>query len=160
MGYPVGHPLHGKYKPPTQRNNVTRSVNLAQTSINAGNSQEGVFGSASSNTNEGEMAMSARMDQLQNQLNQMMMLMQQNSKESTVNGPPNSATVDSGATDHVRITLTSMHNDQYKRIAHGTLCNGLYIIKQEKPTPQSLISSVNNLNHHLWHARLEHPAYN
>ncbi|GJR94347.1 reverse transcriptase, RNA-dependent DNA polymerase, LTR copia-type gag-polypeptide [Tanacetum coccineum] len=51
VGYPIGHPLHGKYKPPTQRNNVTRSVNLTQTSASAGTNQEGVFRSTSSNAN-------------------------------------------------------------------------------------------------------------
>ncbi|GJY12933.1 uncharacterized mitochondrial protein-like protein [Tanacetum coccineum] len=30
--------------------------------------------------------------------------------------------------------------DQHKRIAHGTLCNGLYITKQEEPTPNHLLS--------------------
>nr|GEV37303.1 cysteine-rich RLK (receptor-like protein kinase) 8 [Tanacetum cinerariifolium] len=108
MGYPIGHPLHGKYKPIAQKNNILRTLNMTQTSVNAGNS-----------------------------------------KEQLGVGSFNSAIVDSGATDH----------DHHKRIAHGTLCNGLYIIKQEEPTPQSLALSINNHNHHLWHVRLGHPAY-
>ncbi|GJZ64223.1 retrovirus-related pol polyprotein from transposon RE1 [Tanacetum coccineum] len=148
---------------------------MTQTAVNAGITQEGNSGS-----NGHDLAVNARMDQLQNQLNQMMLMMQQNSKEQNGVGTFNSATgipklkishitcnsyrligsimlnqihiwvVDSGATDH----------DHHKRIAHGTLCNGLYIIKQEKSTPQSLALSINSHNHHLWHARLGHPAYN
>jgi hypothetical protein len=50
--------------------------------------------------------------------------------------------------------------DQHKKIAHGTLSNGLYVIKQETPTPQSIVLSTNNSNFHLWHARLDHSSYN
>ncbi|GJT35500.1 retrovirus-related pol polyprotein from transposon TNT 1-94 [Tanacetum coccineum] len=63
VGYHVGHPLHGKYKPPSQRNNVTRSVNLTQTSASAGNSQKGVLDLQVQMPNGGEMAMNARIDQ-------------------------------------------------------------------------------------------------
>ncbi|GKA00948.1 uncharacterized mitochondrial protein-like protein [Tanacetum coccineum] len=55
-----------------------------------GNNQEGNFGTTNSSAYGGEMALSARMDQLQNQLNQIMVIMQQNSKEPAANGSFNS----------------------------------------------------------------------
>ncbi|GJZ82052.1 cysteine-rich receptor-like protein kinase 8 [Tanacetum coccineum] len=156
--------------------------------------QEKHLGSTLATLNGENLAISARMDQLQNQLNQMMLLMQQNSNDGTRLNTFKSA-VDSRATDHIYITLTSMHNvrlckypiyitipnghrtqvrnigsvyinpsitlhdDQHKRISHGTLCNGLYIIKQEKPTSQSLALSINNNKYQLWHARLRYPSF-
>jgi hypothetical protein len=87
VGYPIGHPLHGKYKPPNQRTNF-RTVNMTQTASNGTVAQDNQFGSTSSPNSVpasgNDLAMNARMDQLQNQLNQMMLLMQQNTKESTV----------------------------------------------------------------------------
>ncbi|GJX65385.1 cysteine-rich receptor-like protein kinase 8 [Tanacetum coccineum] len=77
VGYPVGHPLHGKYKPPNtprstaQNNSAHKSVNMTVAQgINA----------ESSNiiSHDNDSAMSARMVQLQNQLNQMMLMMQNN----------------------------------------------------------------------------------
>ncbi|GJV07372.1 hypothetical protein Tco_1345028 [Tanacetum coccineum] len=179
-GYPISHPLHGKYKP-----SVTRSVNVndnrnpkvnfvghdvASTSIQA---------EASTNGND---AVFVKIDQLQNQLNQVMIMMQQCQKD-TPYGKVNSYTIrrhkfiasimsrfktawvtDSGATDHICIILSIMHdtficnpvihvtlpngqtvevkicgkvkinaditllNGLNKRIAHGNLCEGLYII--------------------------------
>ncbi|GKC08921.1 retrovirus-related pol polyprotein from transposon RE1 [Tanacetum coccineum] len=73
------------------RNNQYNSTRGNKT-FSHGNNQEGSFGSTNSSENGSEMAMNARMDQLQNQLNQMMMIMQQNSKEPTTNGSFNSAT--------------------------------------------------------------------
>nr|GEV94353.1 ribonuclease H-like domain-containing protein [Tanacetum cinerariifolium] len=73
VGYPVGHPLHGKYKPNAQKKNMPRTVNMTQTVVNTGVAQE-----ENSGSNGYAMATSARMDQLQNQLNQMMLMMQQN----------------------------------------------------------------------------------
>ena len=255
VGYPVGHPFHGKYKPPIQTSRQNTQTNSGSRFVNMTMGQE-VSSDIPSGMGQNDAAMSARMDKLQNQLNQMMMFMQQNNKDTTELGttgiPKLKIThitcssyrfigsimlnqthlwvVDSGATDHICITLTSMHNirlcnhpiyvtlpngqhtkvrqigsvyinnhitlhdvlyipsfsynllsvsklgshlplsvlftpfscyfqDQHKRIAHGNLCNGLYIIKQEQPSPQSITLSINNNNHHLWHARLGHSAY-
>ncbi|GJW02696.1 cysteine-rich receptor-like protein kinase 8 [Tanacetum coccineum] len=43
FGSPIVHPLHGKHKSAAQRNNTPRSVNLTQTTANAGTTQEGKF---------------------------------------------------------------------------------------------------------------------
>lgn len=65
VGYLVGHSLHSKFKPPnkpiTQELKQYRTVNMAMGQVVQ---------------NEPDNSMSARMDQLQNQLNQVMMMMQ------------------------------------------------------------------------------------
>ncbi|GJZ19313.1 hypothetical protein Tco_0555903 [Tanacetum coccineum] len=147
VGYPIGHPLHGKYKPNAQRNNMPRTVDMTQTTVNTRITQEGNSGS-----NGHDMAVSARMDQLHNKLNQMM---QHNSKEQTGVGSFNSAT------DTQSMSLYQM-DKQHKTITRGLLMAPFVMVytssKQEKPTPQSLALSINNHNHHLWHARLGHRA--
>ncbi|GJS75351.1 retrovirus-related pol polyprotein from transposon TNT 1-94 [Tanacetum coccineum] len=160
----------------------------------------------------------ARMDQLQNQLNQVLLMMQNNQNEPTCNYmPPHVAgiisfsrrakvpstllgihsfktranvysfiasnlsntlyiwIVDSGATDHICITLSQMHNtiklthpisislpngntveDHDGHNAHGILHGGLYILPTvslpSKPH-QSTIQSHSSTPH-MWHARL------
>ncbi|GKC84502.1 hypothetical protein Tco_1140219 [Tanacetum coccineum] len=242
VGYPIGHPLHGKYRPPntpqrfhTQDNSSYRAVNMTM----GQNVSLEVTNVPSQQMGQNDVAMCARIDQLQNQLNQMMLMMQNNKDSpgiSTEGKPKLIATfitrtykliashitakkyiiiasvlinqkylwvVDSGATDHVCYSLTLMHNvqictqpilvtlpngqqthvtktgpvhinsaitlhdvlyipsfsynllsvsklgshiplsilftpfscyfqDHHKRIAHGNLYNGLYIIKQEQ----------------------------
>lgn len=49
--------------------------------------------------------------------------------------------------------------DHHKRIAHGSLYNGLYIIKQEPRTSPPTILTVSNSNLNLWHSRLWHPSF-
>nr|GEX58362.1 cysteine-rich RLK (receptor-like protein kinase) 8 [Tanacetum cinerariifolium] len=69
--YPVGRPLHGKYKPSTVKNiSVPKVVNLVTRQNQDPNTP---FTSGSNNINE---AIFVRMDQLQNQLNQVMLMMQ------------------------------------------------------------------------------------
>lgn len=87
VGYPVGHPLHGKFKPTVQtpRNNyqdhsMNKAVNMA---VAQGSNVEVASTSGQSD------AMSARMDQLQNQLNKMMLLMLGNKEQ---NGTPSMKT--------------------------------------------------------------------
>ena len=204
---------------------------------------------ADSATGSGSDAVFVRMDQLQNQLNQVMMMMQQ-CQQNPPTGIVNSHTirkhkfiasimlkfraawvVDSGATDHICIILSIMHdtflcnppihvtlpNGQTvevkicgkvrinaditltnvfhipsfaynllsvsqltkqmsittvftslscyfqglnKRIAHGNLCEGLYIIYPDthiSSTPTILTSTRSN-NTSLWHSRLGHPS--
>jgi hypothetical protein len=250
-GYPVGHPLHGKYKPPVYRNvtetrdtRSSKAVNsvLNQDSNNSGNNQ--------AESTSGNDAVFVRMDQLQNQLNQVMLMMQQ-CQDNPPTGMVNSYTirrfkfiasvmikfkaawvVDSGATDHICITLTVMHdiftcnppihitlpNGQTvavttcgkvkinkditltnvfyipsfaynllsvskltqqmpvtaiftslschfqglnKRIAHGNLCEGLYIIyPDQSSSPKPTVCSANSNENTLpWHSRLGHSSY-
>ncbi|GJV07798.1 cysteine-rich receptor-like protein kinase 8 [Tanacetum coccineum] len=82
VGYPVGHPLHGKYKPSNQtlKNNTQDNNRTINMTMSQGNSNESAV-----TTTSNDAAMNARMDQLQNQLNQMILMMQ-NNKE--INGMP------------------------------------------------------------------------
>ncbi|XP_071714667.1 uncharacterized protein [Rutidosis leptorrhynchoides] len=249
VGYPVGHPLHGKIKlqskPP-----YTKTVNSMTTN---------------DDTEPAEMAMNARMHQLQNQLNQVLLMMQssqsaQSNDSNTfsagthrliashisvqkyrlianvISHLTNAWVIDSGATDHVSTSLNLMHNIQHyskpiyvtlpnghntkvtqygsvninsaitihdvfyipsfsynllsvskmsnhlpldilftplscyfqdhnKRIAHGTLCNGLYVI-QQTASPSSHIINQSTTNSSstssalLWHSRLGHSSFN
>ncbi|GJZ75381.1 cysteine-rich receptor-like protein kinase 8 [Tanacetum coccineum] len=122
MGYLVGHPLHGKYQPPKTVNKSTRAVNLVvgQEDSKAQSSQTAVQPS--------DKHVSARMDQLQNQINQVLLMMQNNQGStsqgifshtslkipkfiaSLITNLINAWIIDSGAADHISITLTIMHN--------------------------------------------------
>ncbi|GKA84585.1 cysteine-rich receptor-like protein kinase 8, partial [Tanacetum coccineum] len=87
LGYPVGHPLHKKYLPPSQRtqsNNSPRIVNMVtgETS-NSGDpipSQSTPLESTPQSA-PNEALVYARMDDLQNQLNQVLMMMQTNQSD-------------------------------------------------------------------------------
>ncbi|GJS93292.1 cysteine-rich receptor-like protein kinase 8 [Tanacetum coccineum] len=220
-GYLIGHPLHGKYKPPVARSinvndNRNAKINLVQVQDTTSTSTQ-----AESSTS-GTDAIFMRMDQMHNQLNQVMRMMQQCQKNLPT-GMVNSHTIrkhrfiasvmarfktawviDSGATYHISILLSVMHdtflcyppihvtlpNGQIvevkicgnqltksmpvtaiftslacyfqglnKRIAHGNLCEGLYIIYPDQPTFTSptVLSTSNKDNTILWHSRLGHP---
>ncbi|XP_071714371.1 uncharacterized protein [Rutidosis leptorrhynchoides] len=251
VGYPVGHPLHDKYIPPNkatpQHNAPTKSINMVIV-----------------NDNGNKLMMNARMDQLQNQLNQLMIMMQNTQKDtepgtfanmsagthkliashissqkyrfiaSLIAHVKNAWVVDSGATNHISTSLTNMHNihknhtpilvtlpnghntsvttvgsvtinpnitlhdvfyvpsfsynlpvrklgrhiplsilftplscyfqDHNRRIAHGTLCNGLYVIHQQhNPQTHSSINQLSTItvadDTTLWHSRLGHPSF-
>ncbi|GJX92099.1 hypothetical protein Tco_0345425 [Tanacetum coccineum] len=81
VGYYVGHPLNGKYKPPNQRNNAPKTINIAQTAPSAETTQENQYGTVTPLSGI-DMSMNVVMDQLQKQLNQMILLMQQNTNEA------------------------------------------------------------------------------
>ena len=85
VGYPPGHPLYGKYQSPAnphrQNSSGHRIVNLTMAQGATGSSTSGA-------TDQAGIAMNARMDQLQNQLNQMMLMMQ-NNKDATLYFPHN-----------------------------------------------------------------------
>ncbi|GJR74413.1 cysteine-rich receptor-like protein kinase 8 [Tanacetum coccineum] len=139
VGYPVGYPLHGKYKPHSAPQIFTTHENSTHDYVNMTVAQGTNAESTSSSSHENDTAMCARMDRLQNQLNQMMLMMQ-NNKEVTGAHPFNAA-------------------DHHKRIAHGSLYNGLYIIKQEPAPPTFTIQSITNNNVALWHLWLGHPSF-
>nr|GEV72648.1 reverse transcriptase, RNA-dependent DNA polymerase, Gag-polypeptide of LTR copia-type [Tanacetum cinerariifolium] len=82
VGYPVRHPLHGRYRPSNQtlRNNSQDNNMTVNMTMSQGNSNESTV-----ITTSNDAAMNARMNQLQNQLNQMILMMQ-NNKET--NGIP------------------------------------------------------------------------
>ncbi|XP_071688078.1 uncharacterized protein [Rutidosis leptorrhynchoides] len=164
VGYSVGHSLHDKFKPASINNTLPlKSVDMVT--------------SAEGNIHN-EAAMSARMDQLQNQLNQVLMMMQANQQEqptagihkliashinaqrykftaSIISHYKDARIIDSGATDH----------DHNKRIAHGTLCDDLYVIQQAKAYQNHSIIQITT-NHPpvtdealLWHSRLGHSSF-
>ncbi|GJY75347.1 cysteine-rich receptor-like protein kinase 8 [Tanacetum coccineum] len=165
LGYPLGHPLHNKYQPPSQRtqqaNRGQRSVNMMtgdnlppmDTPLHPMNSPDQYSTSTTSDVAESQVH--ARMDLLQNQLNQVILMMQNQGNQAETSGTAphvagilsfsdnitipikvtgihsfNSAAkmysfiashmtkpkshfiwvVDSGATDHVCISLSLMHN--------------------------------------------------
>ncbi|GKC95968.1 cysteine-rich receptor-like protein kinase 8 [Tanacetum coccineum] len=124
VGYPVGHPLHGKYQPPKTVNKSTRTANLVvgqeDSKPQASPSQTAIPAS--------DTHVSARMDQLQNQIKQVLLMLQNNQGvisqgvfsntsfkipkfiASLVTNLIDVWIIDSGATDHISITLTIMHN--------------------------------------------------
>ncbi|GJY12934.1 cysteine-rich receptor-like protein kinase 8 [Tanacetum coccineum] len=64
VGYPIGYPLHGKYRPPNQRTNTPKTVNMTQKVPNTSTSQDKHPGSTPTTQSGEDLAMSARMDQL------------------------------------------------------------------------------------------------
>ncbi|GKD97120.1 cysteine-rich receptor-like protein kinase 8, partial [Tanacetum coccineum] len=157
LGYPVGHPLHKKYLSPSQRtqgNGRNRTINMVMGESSNSSQQE----SPQTTPLEplpipDETHVYARMDLLQNQLNQVLLMMQNNQSDPTGNYmAPHVAgiisfspkakvpstllgihsfktranvysfiasnlsntlyiwIVDNGATDHICITLSQMHN--------------------------------------------------
>ncbi|GJW03876.1 hypothetical protein Tco_1562732 [Tanacetum coccineum] len=176
----------------------------------------------SSNSAPNEALVYARIDQLQNQLNQVLMMMQGNQSDNPGNSMPHVAGIlsfdpkesvplkllgihsfktkasvyyfiashlshsyliwimDSGATDHIFISLTHMHNitnlktpiiislpngqivkDHGGKATHGTLHGGLYFLPTVSPQlPTSLrITNSHSSNSHLWHARLGYTSF-
>ncbi|XP_071695942.1 uncharacterized protein [Rutidosis leptorrhynchoides] len=79
VGYLPGHPLHGKYQP--KNHNKGKTVNSIFTNNVADSSS-----SLTDSTNQDVMA--ARMDQLQNQLNQVLLMMQGTSNDHQAQGQP------------------------------------------------------------------------
>ncbi|XP_071719480.1 uncharacterized protein [Rutidosis leptorrhynchoides] len=104
------HPLHGKF--PVQNKTYSTSTQPAK-KVNMVMENE--------NYNNTDLAVEARMDQLQNQLNQVLIMFQ-----ATQQNSENDAwIVDSGATDHVSTSLSYMHNIQtYDTPILVTLPNG------------------------------------
>ncbi|GJU16928.1 RmlC-like cupins superfamily protein [Tanacetum coccineum] len=131
-GYLIGHPLHGKYKPLVVRSvnvndNINAKINLVQ-----GQDSYSISTQAESSTN-GTDAVFVRIDQLQNELNQVMLIMQQCQKNPPT-GMVNSFTI----RKHKFIaSVMSRFKTAWglnKKIAHANLCEGLYIIYPDQPT--------------------------
>ncbi|GKE46485.1 hypothetical protein Tco_1477743, partial [Tanacetum coccineum] len=133
VGFPPGHPLHGKFIPPSQRTQQfpKRSINVVVGNENAEQEMKpNPITSTSSGNNTTDPYVYTKMDQLQNQLNQMLLMMQnQNQREFTATNLPHMAgkyifiasfssgmkeiwIIDSGATNHICICLTLMFDLQ------------------------------------------------
>ncbi|GKC52619.1 cysteine-rich receptor-like protein kinase 8 [Tanacetum coccineum] len=147
VGYPIGHPLHGKYQPPrpqrkSQEYKPNGTLNMATTQESS---------SAQPNT-PSEAYFSTRIDLLQNQLNQVLRMMQNNQKDtvhdifsstsitipkfiaSLVSNFKSTWIIDSGAIDHISITLTLMINIQtFTTPILVTLPNGHTVIQNKSP---------------------------
>ncbi|GKB54695.1 cysteine-rich receptor-like protein kinase 8, partial [Tanacetum coccineum] len=188
VGYPIGHPFHGKVQP-TKQFKATNAVNMVMTQDQVPQDKASTSGKATAPL---EDHVSVRMDKLQNKLNQVLFMLQQNgshvifSSKSTCL-PKFTATlitclqvawiIDSGATDHICIALKLMHNiykcktpitvnlsngqtDQSKRIALGNLCDGLYFFS----SPPKISATTSTIIHsssksQLWHLRLGHLSF-
>nr|GEY37583.1 cysteine-rich RLK (receptor-like protein kinase) 8 [Tanacetum cinerariifolium]GEY91379.1 cysteine-rich RLK (receptor-like protein kinase) 8 [Tanacetum cinerariifolium] len=127
--FPPGHPLHGKFIPSSQmtQQNPKRSVNVVVGNGNAEQElQHNPITSIGLTNNTTDPYVYTKIDQLQNQLNQMLLMMHnQNQKEFTAANLPHMAgkyifiasfssgikevwITDSGATDNICICLTLM----------------------------------------------------
>ncbi|GJZ53646.1 cysteine-rich receptor-like protein kinase 8 [Tanacetum coccineum] len=107
-GYLVGHPLHGKYKPPVVKNSGVN--NNRNSKVNLVSGQDAASSSTQAETNS-------------------------NDRNDAVFG-------------------------LNKRIAHGNVSEGLYIIYPD-PTPTSsptILHTSSSNNTILWHSRLGHPS--
>ncbi|GKA74355.1 cysteine-rich receptor-like protein kinase 8 [Tanacetum coccineum] len=95
VGFPPGHPLHGKFIPPSQRTQQfpKRSINVVVGNENAEQEMKpNPITSTSSGNNTTDPYVYTKMDQLQNQLNQMLLMMQnQNQREFTATNLPHMA---------------------------------------------------------------------
>ena len=81
VGYPVGHPLHGKVKPGTSgqsgQNRGNRAIGQRAVNLVTGQSgQDNNGAEASTSGSQGDDEVYAKMDSLQNQLNQIKMMLQ------------------------------------------------------------------------------------
>ncbi|GJT85354.1 cysteine-rich receptor-like protein kinase 8 [Tanacetum coccineum] len=75
VGYPPGHPLHNKYVPPSQRNNSNSRINAVNQVSGSDNANPtppnySDIPSTSTSTTPTNAFVNSRMDQLQNQINQ------------------------------------------------------------------------------------------
>ncbi|GJT94095.1 cysteine-rich receptor-like protein kinase 8 [Tanacetum coccineum] len=122
VGYPLGHPLHNKYIPPPQRNQSrTRTVNLV---INKDQipQDETPLTSADESCSTSQTTdpyVYSRMDHLQNQLNQVLLMMQNGQKEVfTATTLPHMSV----STSHASKSFELVHIDVWGPYKHPT-CN-------------------------------------
>nr|XP_043633278.1 uncharacterized protein LOC122604451 [Erigeron canadensis] len=89
VGYPSGHPQHHKYQPPPPRNPPAykgKSVNLVTNVADLPSTSQDIPYIPSA-TSPHDLFMNAKIDQLQNQLNQVMLFMQQAQQPGDQNIP-------------------------------------------------------------------------
>ncbi|GJR75534.1 uncharacterized mitochondrial protein-like protein [Tanacetum coccineum] len=174
VGYLVGHPLHGKYKPPNAPQRFTTQDSLAHKYVDMTVAQGTNAEPTSNISHENNEAMCARMDQLQIQVNQIILMMQ-NIKEMTgtqsfnTTGKPK--LVAAFTTMSYRFVGSHISARKYK-VIESILINQraitrrllmaafiMIIIKQELAVSPSTILSITNNNVALWHSRLGHPSF-
>ncbi|GJR79245.1 cysteine-rich receptor-like protein kinase 8 [Tanacetum coccineum] len=129
-------------------NSRPRTVNMATASEVA---------STSTRETQDDSAVFAKMDNLQNQLNQVMLILQ-NSQ-----GVCDRKVLAAGRYLFIASCIAHIKDawGNNKRITYGILSDGLYIITPDTTsspsTPQPSINSISK-NLHLWHSRLKHPS--
>nr|XP_043611724.1 uncharacterized protein LOC122583377 [Erigeron canadensis] len=106
VGYPPGHPLHGKFKNPTTpfKGKTVNSI-ISHPNLTSPVPYTGMDSPVNVNSASADNAMHSRMDQLQNQLNQLMLMMQHTTQASCIKDFIDAWILDNGATDHICITL-------------------------------------------------------
>jgi hypothetical protein len=141
LGYPPGHPLHNKYQPPSQRttsqpNRGGRSVNMVTGEtlppIDITKPMSPLYQcSTSESHNVAELQMNARMDQLKNQLNQVLLMMQNAQGES------------SGMATHMAGILSFSNNIKIPlKIA------GIHSFSSIAKMHSFIASNITNISHH------------
>ncbi|GJV13453.1 cysteine-rich receptor-like protein kinase 8 [Tanacetum coccineum] len=127
VGFPVGHPLHNKYQPPNKRSTTFNQPSTSQSRTRAVNVTVANEDTPVEMTLPPDCSVTAKMDLLQNQLNQVLLMMQNNNAETSTSGSCNFMAgkrliahfitkskeiwiIDSGATDHICISISLMHN--------------------------------------------------
>ncbi|GKE16714.1 hypothetical protein Tco_1424291 [Tanacetum coccineum] len=131
VGYTMGHPLHGKYQPPkvNKVNLDSRPPRIMNIVIGQEETRPQTSSSVAQTTSQNNKGhVSTRMDQLQNQLNQVLLMLQTNQGNVTqgifssqnlkipkciatlVTNVKDAWIIYSGTTDHISIKLTLMHN--------------------------------------------------
>ncbi|GKA67020.1 hypothetical protein Tco_0766828 [Tanacetum coccineum] len=132
LGYPVGHPLHKKYLPPSQRtqpNNRSRTVNMVTGDISSSEDQISSQSSpleTSSSSAPNEALVYARMHQLHNQLNQVLMMMQGNQSDTPGTSMPHVAGILSfDPKASVPLKLLGIHSFKTRASVHSFIASHL-----------------------------------
>ncbi|GJX95651.1 cysteine-rich receptor-like protein kinase 8 [Tanacetum coccineum] len=146
VGYPVGHPLRGKYQPskvtrPTQDNRLPRTINMAIGQDNSRQQASAIPQNSPNNDGHGNISQGIFSSHCI-KIPKFIATLITDLKDAWI--------IDSGAIDH----------DQNKRIAHGTLCDGLYFISptvSSCKTPSTILHSSTISS--PWHSRLGHSSF-
>ncbi|GJS22554.1 uncharacterized mitochondrial protein-like protein [Tanacetum coccineum] len=148
VGYPIGHPLHGKVKP------VNKGADSKPRVVNISVRLDGASTSGKELNND-DATVFAKMVNLQNQLKQVMMMLQ-NSQ-----GVCDPKIMAAGRYFFIA-SIISHFKDAWgnnQKIAHGIQSDGLYIITPDStpssPSPTTPFVNTICKDIHLWHLRLD-----
>ncbi|XP_071712254.1 uncharacterized protein [Rutidosis leptorrhynchoides] len=181
IGYPPGHPLHGKFPPKTINtvfvDNAAITPTPQQDQPQVGSSSNDVMAADTSQVQSHEGIISfvssifsnfdnvwvidtGATDHISISLHQMHNI--QHHTTPILVHLPNKHTIKVFTTGSVTLTPTlTLHNDNNKKVAHGILCDGLYIIHPATNYKSFLNSTTSTTANKalLWHIRLGHCSY-